>query len=160
MLEIIIVCNITNYYIVHTNYNVLNNSLLCNTGGNNTRDNIMCSELLSPSEIPSIKMNISSLFISDTSIQFDVLRPSTCDHSAMFFVLIIDKCSMNVISNTSLKYNETFSHQANDISIVIFRLMRQLDIGNCPQSNDAYTFTGMLFYHDIVCTGTHSESCL
>ena len=83
----------------------------------------MCSELLSPSEIPSIRMNISSLFISDTSIQFDVLRPSTCSHSAMSIVLIIDKYSMNVISNTSLKYNETFSHQANDISVVIFRLM-------------------------------------
>ena len=107
----------------------------------------MCSELLSPIEIPSIKINISSLFIGNMSIQFDVLRPSANNCSDVF-VSIMDSSTGVITNNISVKYGETFSHSTNNINKVntssIYRLSGSYNSNGC-QSNDAYTFTGMNF---------------
>ena len=103
----------------------------------------MCSELLSPIEIPSIKINISSLFIGDMSIHFDVLRPSANNYSDVF-VSIVDISTGTISNNISVKYGETFSYSTNNKvnSSSIYRLTGSYD-SNGYQSTDAYTFTGM-----------------
>jgi len=91
----------------------------------------VCSELLSPREIPNLRITSSSLFISDATIQFEITRLSTCNYSAKVFVVIMDMSTMGISNNISLNYTETFSQSSegiintlNSTSIVRLTAMR------------------------------------